>query len=92
MGCAGKPTVRINNLIEEQQMRSIRIFGALCKNVSELSVSKQCPESSEPHQKDENIKGESDSCGLLTYWHFSGSIQKTPANHHKHLKIFHFFG
>ena len=56
MGCAGKPTVRIKNLIEEQQMRSIWIFGALYKNISEQSISKQCTGSSVPHQKNKNIK------------------------------------
>ena len=67
MGCTGKPTVQINNFIEEQQVRSIWMFGTLGKSFSELCISKQCLRSSQPHQKDESIKGEFHSCGLLTY-------------------------
>ena len=78
MGCVGKPTVRINNLIEEQQMRSIWIFGAWYKNVCELSVSKQCPESSEPHQKDEKVNRTA-----VVYW----LIDTLVVLYERHLQI-----
>ena len=80
MGCAGKPTVQINNFTEEQQVRSIWIFGALDESISEYlqTMSRKFWTSSK------RIKPLKVNLTAVVYWLIDALVVQ-PANHNKDL-------